>query len=97
MRVEFCGEYYEPDAGKVFVVGREGDLLIDDNPYLHRRFLELSIATATGGSQMSGPSYRQRWPNVMVPRSPGSRRARGCRSCSPTRCCGSPPGQLHTR
>lgn len=41
MRVEFCGEYYEPDEEAVFVVGREGDLLIDDNPYLHRRFLEI--------------------------------------------------------
>jgi hypothetical protein len=42
MQVEFCGEYYEPNDDQVFVVGREGDLLIDDNPYLHRRFLELA-------------------------------------------------------
>jgi len=28
-----------------FVIGREGDLRIDDNPYLHRRFLELSHAS----------------------------------------------------
>lgn len=36
-RVEFCGEWYA--VGADFTVGREGDLAIDDNPYLHRRFL----------------------------------------------------------
>ncbi|MEA5454693.1 hypothetical protein SPF06_08170 [Sinomonas sp. JGH33] len=40
--VEFCGELYRPDADGVFGIGREGDLEIDENPYLHRRFLEIS-------------------------------------------------------
>lgn len=44
--VEFCGEVYRPDAGSVFGIGREGDLAIDDNPYLHRRFLEISRSDA---------------------------------------------------
>lgn len=39
VRVEFCGESYDVDSQRGFVVGREGDLEIDDNPYLHRRFL----------------------------------------------------------
>jgi hypothetical protein len=39
LRVEFCGERYTATPGADFVVGREGDLEIDDNPYLHRRFL----------------------------------------------------------
>jgi hypothetical protein len=39
--VHFCGEEYDIRAGEVFAIGREGDLAIDDNPYLHRRFLEL--------------------------------------------------------
>lgn len=39
--VEFCGERYELDAEREFHVGRDGDLAVDDNPYLHRRFLRL--------------------------------------------------------
>lgn len=37
--VEFCGERFTLDAAAPFTVGREGDLVVDDNPYLHRRFL----------------------------------------------------------
>lgn len=42
LRVEFCGETHELDPSTPFVVGRDGQLVVDDNPYLHRRFLELS-------------------------------------------------------
>ncbi|GAC82876.1 hypothetical protein ACN94_01815 [Gordonia paraffinivorans] len=37
--VEYCGERTELDPGRRFFIGREADLSIDDNPYLHRRFL----------------------------------------------------------
>jgi hypothetical protein len=37
--VSFCGELFPVSPEEEFVVGREGDLAIDDNPYLHRRFL----------------------------------------------------------
>ncbi len=40
--VDFCGEIYPVTTGEPFVVGREGTLEIDDNPYLHRRFLQVS-------------------------------------------------------
>jgi hypothetical protein len=40
--VEFCGELYRPSPEDVFSIGREGHLEVDDNPYLHRRFLEIS-------------------------------------------------------
>jgi hypothetical protein len=41
LAVEFCGEWFHPDPdGAPFEVGRDGDLAIDDNPYLHRRFLQ---------------------------------------------------------
>lgn len=40
--VEFAGERYDVVGDRVFVIGREGDLAIDDNRYLHRRFLTLS-------------------------------------------------------
>lgn len=44
LRVEYAGEWLVPDPSTVFAIGREGDLAIDDNPFLHRRFLEISFA-----------------------------------------------------
>jgi hypothetical protein len=41
VRVEFCGEWFDVDAEKGFDIGREGDLSVDDNPYLHRVFLRI--------------------------------------------------------
>ena len=41
-RVEFCGEWYDITPGEPFFVGRESDLVIDENPFLHRRFLSIS-------------------------------------------------------
>lgn len=40
--VDFCGETYPVQPGRALIIGREGDLAIDDNPYLHRRFLSVS-------------------------------------------------------
>jgi hypothetical protein len=42
MQVEFCGEWFTVDPEDPFVIGREGPLEIDDNPYLHRRFLQVT-------------------------------------------------------
>lgn len=57
-RVEFCGEVYPVSEGRPLVVGRDGELAIDDNPYLHRRFLEISeqgpmVWLANVGAQLS--------------------------------------------
>lgn len=41
LRIEFCGEWFEVQHPNDFIVGRESDLAIDDNPYLHRRFLRI--------------------------------------------------------
>jgi hypothetical protein len=41
LRVEFCGEWHVLDPEFPFVIGRDADLVVDDNPYLHRRFLEV--------------------------------------------------------
>ncbi|GIG57800.1 hypothetical protein Lfu02_21720 [Longispora fulva] len=41
MTVEFCGESHPVSAGEPLVIGREGRLTIDDNPYLHRHFLQV--------------------------------------------------------
>ena len=41
LRIEFCGEWYDVAHPNDFHIGRESDLVIDDNPYLHRRFLRI--------------------------------------------------------
>ncbi len=41
-RIEFCGEWYEVGSEQPFYIGRGSDLDVDDNPHLHRRFLEIS-------------------------------------------------------
>lgn len=40
-RIEFCGEHYDVKPEEPFYIGREGDLVIDENPFLHRRFLAI--------------------------------------------------------
>lgn len=42
-QVDFCGEVYAVGEGGSITLGREGDIVIDDNPYLHRHFLTLSV------------------------------------------------------
>ncbi|MGN6695920.1 MAG: hypothetical protein ACTHN0_17210 [Aquihabitans sp.] len=41
IHLEYCGEWTTIPAPGPFTMGREADLSIDDNPYLHRTFLEL--------------------------------------------------------
>ena len=41
LKIEFCGEWFSVDPADDFFVGREGNLAIDDNPYLHRQFLRI--------------------------------------------------------
>ncbi len=43
LHVEFCDEWTDVDPTAPFLLGREGDVVIDDNPYLHRSFLELTF------------------------------------------------------
>lgn len=44
LEVGFCGERVPVSEEATFTIGREGDLIIDDNPFLHRRFLSLSCS-----------------------------------------------------
>lgn len=46
VKVEFCGETYPVVEGAPLSVGREGTLAIDDNPFLHRFFLEVTVEGA---------------------------------------------------
>lgn len=38
--IDFCGEQHSLELEDSFTIGREADLVVDDNPYLHRRFLQ---------------------------------------------------------
>lgn len=42
--LDFAGIIYRLDPLAEFTIGRQGDLALDDNPYLHRRFLVMSAA-----------------------------------------------------
>jgi hypothetical protein len=42
LTVDYCGEIYTAEPGSTLVIGRDADVAIDDNPFLHRHFLELS-------------------------------------------------------
>jgi hypothetical protein len=44
--VDFCGELFPITSGRPLILGRDGDVTIDDNPYLHRRFLQVHDADA---------------------------------------------------
>ncbi len=72
MHVEFCGEWTALDPETVFTIGRDGDLQIDDNPYLHRYFLQVAFADglwwlANTGSQLVRHGQRRRWRGAGVP------------------------------
>ena len=42
LTIEFIGEEHVVEPDRVFTVGRDSDLVIDDNPYLHRHFLRIA-------------------------------------------------------
>jgi len=43
LTIDFAGELTELDPGSTFTIGRDGDLSLDDNPYLHRTFLVIGF------------------------------------------------------
>lgn len=58
LRVEYCGEWHSVEPGDRFTIGRAADLSVDDNPYLHRHFLEIRCESgvwllANVGKQLS--------------------------------------------
>lgn len=43
LRIEYCGEEYSVASDETFTIGRDADLVVDeDNVYLHRRLIEIS-------------------------------------------------------
>ena len=77
--IDFSGDIFEVRPGTAFRVGREGDLALDDNPFLHRHFLVLehdaglwwlaNIGTRLGASvaESAGASYSLVAPGTRVP------------------------------
>lgn len=43
--LDFAGEIHRIPRDQAFTIGREGDLALEDNPFLHRRFLVLQWQT----------------------------------------------------
>ncbi|GAA1832949.1 hypothetical protein [Agromyces salentinus] len=43
LKVEYCGEWHTIETDRTFTIGRDADLTIDENPYLHRVFLTLEF------------------------------------------------------
>lgn len=41
--IDYCGEVHQLTGGRWFTIGREADLVVDDNPYLHRQFLQVGM------------------------------------------------------
>lgn len=79
LQVDFAGEWFTVDPAKPFLIGREGDLVLDDNPYLHRHFLEISyqgrlwwlhnVGSRLSASISSGEGSVQSWlaPEASIP------------------------------
>jgi hypothetical protein len=42
LTVDYCGEIYTASPGSALLIGRDADISIDDNPFLHRHFLEVA-------------------------------------------------------
>jgi hypothetical protein len=42
LTVDYCGEIYTAQPGAALLIGRDADISIDDNPFLHRHFLEVA-------------------------------------------------------
>lgn len=77
--VDFSGEVHKVRPGQTFRIGREGDLAIDDNPFLHRSFLTLehnlglwwiaNVGTRLAASvaETTGSSHSHVAPGARVP------------------------------
>jgi len=77
--VEFIGELYEVGHDAPFTIGREADLSIDDNPYLHRHFLSIyhefglwwlaNVGTLLSATVADGTGQVQAWlaPGAKLP------------------------------
>ena len=67
LRIEYCGEWHDLRPGEILTIGRDADLVIDDNPELESRLLEifdengmwwLASTAASRTIQISDPSGR---------------------------------------
>ncbi|MDR0284111.1 MAG: hypothetical protein LBI33_04375 [Propionibacteriaceae bacterium] len=72
LTIDFCGELYPVDPATPFTVGREADLILDeDNTFLHRQFLRIewengmwwlrNVGSALPATVSSGEGEMQAW------------------------------------
>lgn len=57
--VEFCGEWHEVPRDRPFGIGRDADLEVDANLFLHRRLRWRSAVSTTCGCS---PTSAHAWP-----------------------------------
>ena len=79
LELDYCGQVTAIPPDRPFYIGRDADLVVDDNPYLHRRFVCLSQSGGiwwllNSGSQLSatvsdGAGRMQAWlsPGARLP------------------------------
>jgi len=79
LSIDFAGEWHYPAPDDPFTIGREADLIVDENPYLHRRLATLShdagvwwlanTGSTTALSLSAGNGIYQAWvgPGIRVP------------------------------
>jgi hypothetical protein len=79
LALDFCGEEVIIPVDRPFVLGRDADFVVDDNPYLHRRFIEIvhhepmwwigNIGTQLSATISDGHGRLQAWlaPGARMP------------------------------
>jgi hypothetical protein len=79
LSIDFAGEWHYPTLDEPFTIGREADLIVGDNPYLHRRLATLihetgvwwlvNTGSSTALSLSAGNGVYQAWvgPGIRVP------------------------------
>lgn len=79
LSIEFAGEWWHVDAARPFTIGRDADLVVDENPYLHRRLATIrhdghvwwlhNTGSSTALSLSAGNGVYQAWvgPGIQVP------------------------------
>jgi hypothetical protein len=79
LTIDFIGEEYLVEEGHDFTIGREGDLIVDDNRYLHRHFLRIyedfglwwlgNVGTLLSATVSDGTGQVQAWlaPGAKLP------------------------------
>lgn len=79
LTIDYCGEIVQVQDDVAFTIGRDADLVIDENPFLHRKFLRLqrersmwtivNVGTQLAATLADGDRVVQAWlaPGAQLP------------------------------